>query len=157
MVTNYTITLKHMLKEFKEFAIKGNMIDMAVGIIIGGAFGKIVASLVSDVVMPPIGLLLNGVDFSTLYINLSDKTYASLAEATAAGAPTINYGVFLNEAINFLIIAFVVFMLIKQVNRFKKDAAKPEPTTRECPKCLSTISKKATRCAHCTSEVPAVA
>lgn len=153
MGTNYMIKLKHMLKEFKEFAIKGNMIDMAVGIIIGGAFGKIVASMVSDVVMPPIGLLLNGVDFSSLFLNLSDKPYATLAEAAAAGAPTINYGVFLNESINFLIIAFVVFMLVKQVNRFKKEAAKPAPTTHECPKCLSIISKKATRCAFCTSEV----
>ncbi len=120
-----------MLKEFKEFAVKGNVVDMAVGIIIGTAFGKIVTSLVTDVVMPPIGLILNNVDFSNLYFNLSSTEYATLAEAQAAGAPTINYGLFLNASINFIIIAFVVFLLIKQINRLRKtDKEAAKSTTK---------------------------
>ncbi len=146
--------MKNMLKEFKEFAVKGNMIDMAVGIIIGTAFGKIITSLVTDVIMPPIGLLLNKVDFSGLFFDLSGKGYASLAEAQAAGAPTINYGIFLDSLINFLIIAFVIFLFIKQMNRIRKTmGAKDETKTAKCPHCLSSISKKATRCAYCTSKV----
>lgn len=143
-----------MLKEFKEFAIKGNMVEMAVGIIIGTAFGKIVTSLVSDVIMPPIGLILNKVNFSNLYINLSGKEYASLSEAQAAGAPTINYGIFLDLFINFLIISFVVFLLIKQINGLrKKMGLKDEAKTIKCPYCFSSISKKATRCPNCTSKI----
>jgi large conductance mechanosensitive channel len=142
-----------MLKEFKEFAVKGNVVDMAVGIIIGTAFGKIVTSLVTDVVMPPIGLILNNVDFSNLYLNLSGTDYASLAEAQVAGAPTINYGLFLNASINFIIIAFVVFLLIKQINRLKRNDSKDEAKTVKCPYCFSMISKKATRCPSCTSKL----
>jgi large conductance mechanosensitive channel len=147
-----------MLKEFKEFAVKGNMVDMAVGVIIGTAFGKIITSLVSDVIMPPIGLVLNNVDFSNLYINLSGNSYTSLAEAQAAGAPTVNYGLFLNASINFLIIAFVVFLLIKQINHLRKSIGiKNESKTIKCPFCFSAISKKATRCPNCTSKLdPAV-
>ena len=142
-----------MLKEFKEFAVKGNMVDMAVGIIIGTAFGKIVTSLVSDVIMPPIGLILNKVDFSNLYINLSGSDYSSLAEAQAAGVPTINYGIFLDALINFIIIAFVVFLLIKQINRLRKTMGiASESKTVKCPFCFSSISKKATRCPNCTSK-----
>lgn len=144
-----------MLKEFKEFAMRGNVLDMAIGIIIGAAFGKIVTSLVNDVVMPPIGLLLGRLDFSKLYVNLSGQPYASLAEAQKAGAATINYGLFINTVIDFVIVAFVIFLLIRQVNRFKRqpEAAPTVPTTRECPFCLSVIPIKATRCPHCTSEL----
>lgn len=144
-----------MLKEFKEFAMRGNVLDMAVGIIIGVAFGKIISSFVNDVLMPPIGLLLGGADFTELYINLSETEYASLAEAREAGAATINYGVFLNTVLDFLIVAFAVFLLVQQVNRLrrKQEAAPPPPTTRECPFCLSTVALKARRCAHCTSEL----
>jgi large conductance mechanosensitive channel len=116
-----------MLKEFKEFALRGNVLDMAIGVIIGGAFGKIVSSLVSDVLMPPLGLLMGKVDFSSLFINLSDTSHPSLVAAKAAGAPTLNYGVFLQSVFDFLIIAFVIFMLVKQVNRFKKETAPPPP------------------------------
>ena len=145
-----------MLKEFKEFAMRGNVIDMAVGIIIGAAFGTIVKSLVDDVIMPPIGLLLGNVDFSNLYINLSGQDYASLAEAQKAGAATLNYGLFLNTIINFIIVAFAVFLLIRQVNRFaKKKEAPAAPTAKECPHCLSSIPIKATRCPHCTSQLQA--
>lgn len=144
-----------MLKEFKKFAMKGNVVDMAVGIIIGTAFGKIVTSLVSDIIMPPIGLLLNKVDFSNLYLNLSNDTYHSLAEAQASGAPTINYGIFLDTLINFLIVAFVVFLLIRQINRLQsRMRLASEPKTAECPYCFSHISKKATRCPNCTSDIP---
>lgn len=144
-----------MIKEFKEFAVKGNMIDMAVGIIIGTAFGKIVTSLVSDVIMPPIGLLLNKVDFSNLYIDISGNGYTSLAQAQAAGAPTINYGIFLDSLINFLIISFVVFMLVTQINHLRKKVGlKDEVKTAKCPYCFSAISKKATRCPNCTSKIP---
>ena len=143
-----------MLKEFKEFAMRGNMLDLAVGIVLGAAFGAIVASLVSDVLMPPIGLLLGGMDFKDLFIALDGKTYASLAAAKEAGAPVLAYGLFFNTIINFLIVAFAIFLLIKQVNRLKKPAPAPiAPETKECPYCLSTIALKATRCPHCTSEV----
>lgn len=148
-----------MLKEFKEFALRGNVVDMAVGIIIGGAFGTIVKSLVSDVIMPPIGLLLGGVDFSDLFITLKEGVtagpYATLAGAQSAGAVTISYGLFINAVISFLIVAFAVFMLIKGINRLEhpKEAPVAEPTTKECPHCCSTIALKATRCPNCTSEL----
>ena len=142
-----------MLKEFKDFAMRGNVLDMAIGVIIGGAFGKIVSSLVSDVLMPPIGLLMGKVDFSSLFLNLSGTPQPSLAAAKAAGAPTINYGVFLQATFDFIIIAFVIFILVKQVNRLKKPAPTVAPTTKDCPQCLSTIPLKATKCAHCTSNV----
>jgi large conductance mechanosensitive channel len=141
-----------MLKEFKEFAMRGNVLDMAVGIIIGAAFGKIITSFVSDVLMPPIGLLLGKVDFSGLFINLSGQTYATLAEAKKAGIATINYGLFLNTVLDFLIVAFVIFLLIKQVNRLNRQPA-PAPTTKDCPYCLSAIPISAVRCAHCTSQL----
>ena len=146
-----------MLKEFKDFAMRGNVVDMAVGIIIGVAFGAIINSLVKDVLMPPLGLLLGNMDFSNLYLNLSGTDYASLAAAQEAGAATINYGVFLNTVINFIIVAFAIFLLIRQVNRFsKKEEAPPaEPTTKECPFCVSEIAIKATRCPSCTSELKA--
>ncbi len=148
-----------MLKEFKEFAMRGNVVDMAVGIIIGGAFGTIVKSLVSDVIMPPIGLLLGGVDFSDLFITLKEGVtagpYTTLASAQSAGAVTISYGLFINAVISFLIVAFAVFMLIKGINRLEhlKEAPVAEPTTKECPYCCSTIAIKATRCPNCTSEL----
>jgi large conductance mechanosensitive channel len=142
-----------MLKEFREFAMKGNVLDMAIGVIIGAAFGKIVTSLVSDVLMPPIGLLMGKVDFSSLFLNLSSTPQPSLAAAKAAGTPTINYGVFLQTVFDFIIIAFVIFVLVKQVNRLKTPAAPGAPTTKDCPLCLSTIPIKATKCAHCTSSV----
>jgi large conductance mechanosensitive channel len=144
-----------MWSEFKKFVMRGNVVDLAVGIIIGGAFGKIVTSLVNDIIMPPIGLLLGSVDFASLYINLSGKTYASLADAKAAGAATINYGLFINAVIDFLIVAFVIFLLIKQVNRLKAEPAPAAPNTKECPYCLSVIPLKATRCPNCTSELKA--
>ena len=142
-----------MLKEFKEFAMKGNVLDMAIGVIIGGAFGKIVTSLVSDVLMPPLGLVLGKVDFSSLFLNLSGTPQPSLAAAKAAGAPTVNYGVFLQTVFDFIIIAFVISMIVKQVNRLKTPASPSAPTTKDCPLCLSTIPIKATKCAHCTSSV----
>ena len=144
-----------MLKEFKEFAMRGNVLDMAVGIIIGAAFGKIVAVFVSDVLMPPIGLLLGKMDFSNLFLNLTGKPYATIAEAKAAGAATINYGLFLNTVIDFIIVAFAIFLLIRQVNRLKRQPqpAPAVPTTKECPYCVSSIAIKATRCPHCTSEL----
>jgi large conductance mechanosensitive channel len=148
-----------MWKEFKEFAMRGNVVDMAVGIIIGAAFGTIVKSLVSDIIMPPIGLLLGNVDFSNLFIVLKGGAtpgpYAALADAQAAGAVTINYGAFINTIISFLIVAFAVFLLIRAMNRLKRkeDLAPAAPTTRECPFCLSTVPIKATRCAFCTSEL----
>ena len=144
-----------MFKEFKAFAMRGNVLDMAVGIIIGAAFGNIVSSFVADVLMPPIGLLLGKVDFSNLFVNLSGQNFPSLEAAKAAGAATLNYGIFLNTVIDFLIVAFAIFLLIKQVNRFtaKKEEAPAEPATKECPRCLSPIPIKATRCAHCTSDI----
>jgi len=143
-----------MLKEFKAFAMRGNVLDMAVGIVIGVAFGGIVTSFVQDILMPPIGRLVGHVDFSNLFINLGDTHYDTLAAAKAAGAATINYGLFLNTVINFLIVAFAIFLLIRQVNRFEpKPAPAAAPTTRECPYCLTAVPLKATRCAHCTSEL----
>ena len=140
-----------MLKEFKDFAMKGNVLDMAIGVIIGGAFGKIVSSLVGDVLMPPIGLLMGKVDFSSLFVNLSGSPQPSLAAAKAAGIPTINYGLFLQTVFDFLIIAFVIFMVVKQINRLKKESPAGPPTTKACAHCLSTIPINASRCAHCTS------
>lgn len=149
-----------MLKDFKEFAMRGNVVDMAVGIIIGGAFGTIVKSLVSDVIMPPIGLLLGGVDFSDLFVTLQEGSvagpYPTLAAAQEAGAVTVSYGLFVNSVISFLIVAFAVFLLIRAINKLDKEEeeeAPAEPTTKECPHCFSEISIKATRCPHCTSEV----
>ena len=142
-------------EEFKAFVMRGNVIDMAVGVIIGGAFGKIVSSMVSDIIMPPIGLLLGKVDFSSLYINMSGKAFASLAEAQKAGAPTLNYGLVLNNVINFLIVAFVIFIMIQQINKLSKPAkpaAPAAPTTKECPFCCSTVAIKAVRCPNCTSQ-----
>jgi large conductance mechanosensitive channel len=146
-----------MVKEFKEFALRGNVIDLAIGVIIGAAFGKIVTSFVNDILMPPIGLLLGNVDFSNLFINLSGQPYGSLEEAQAAGAATINYGLFINTVLDFIIVAFVIFLLVRQVNRMRREREAPpaEPTTRECPYCLSTVPLKATRCPHCTSELEA--
>jgi large conductance mechanosensitive channel len=145
-----------MLKEFKEFAMRGNVLDMAVGIIMGAAFGKIVTSFVGDVLMPPMGLILGRVDFSNLFINLSGKSYASLAEAKAAGAATLNVGLFINTVIDFVLVAFAIFLLVKQVNRLRRQPEVPAvPTTRECLYCLSSIPIKATRCPHCTSELKA--
>ncbi len=142
-----------LLGEFREFALRGNMLDMAVGIIVGAAFGRVVSSLVSDIIMPPIGLLTGRSDFSSHFVNLSGKAYATLAEAKAAGAATINYGVFLNAVFDFLIVAFAVFMLIRQVNRLKSAPAPASPATKDCPYCFSTIPVHATRCAHCTSSL----
>ncbi len=148
-----------MLKEFKEFAMRGNVVDMAVGIIIGAAFGTIVKSLVADIIMPPIGLLLGNVDFSNLFLVIkqgaSAGTFATVAEAQKAGAVTINYGVFINTVISFLVVAFSVFVLIRGMNKLnrKEEAVPEEPTTKECPKCFSTIAINATRCAFCTSEL----
>jgi len=144
-----------MFREFREFAVRGNVLDMAVGIIIGAAFGKIVGSLVEDILMPPIGRLLGRVDFSNLFLSLSGQHYDTLATAKAAGAATLNYGVFLNTVINFLIVAFAVFLLVHQANRMKKRQPAPAPaapTNKDCPHCLSTIPLKASRCAHCTSD-----
>jgi large conductance mechanosensitive channel len=138
------------MDEFKAFALRGNVLDMAVGVIIGGAFGKIVSSMVSDILMPPIGLLLGKVDFSSLFVNLSGQAYPSLAAAKAAGAPTINYGVFLQNVLDFLIIALVVFLVVKQVNRLQAQPA-ATPTTKECPHCAMAIPVRASRCPHCTS------
>jgi large conductance mechanosensitive channel len=143
-----------MFKEFKEFAIRGNVIDLTIGIIIGGAFGKIITSLVNDIIMPPIGLLLGKVDFSTLFINLTGKSYATLAAAREAGAATINYGLFLNTVIDFIIVAFVIFLLVRQINRMKKPAQTVAATAKECPFCCSIIPLKASRCPNCTSEQP---
>ena|ERR1700686_437236 len=143
-----------MFKEFKEFAMKGNVLDMAIGIIIGATFGKIISSLVSDVMMPPLGLLLHHVDFSNLFISLDGNSYPTMAAAKAAGAATLNYGMFINTVIEFLIVAFAVFLLIRQVNRWtSKPAPVAAPTTRPCPYCFSEIALKATRCPDCTSNV----
>lgn len=142
-----------MLKEFKEFAMRGNVLDMAVGIIIGAAFGKIVTSFVSDVLMPPLGLLLGKVDFANLFINLSGQSYPSLAAAKEAGAATLNYGLFINTVIDFVFVAFAVFLLVKQVNRFKRQPAAAAPATKDCPFCASAIPIPATRCPHCTSQL----
>jgi large conductance mechanosensitive channel len=147
-----------MWKEFKEFAMRGNVLDLAIGIIIGAAFGKIITSLVNDIIMPPIGLILGRVDFSNLFINLSGQSFASLAEAKAAGAPTINYGMFLNTVIDFVIVAFAIFLLVRFINRLSRqpEATPAAPTTRECPFCVSMIPLRATRCPQCTSTLQAV-
>jgi large conductance mechanosensitive channel len=145
-----------MLKEFREFAMRGNVVDMAVGIVIGAAFGAIVQSLVADVIMPPIGLILGNVDFSNLFVVLKEGAavapYASLAEAQKAGAVTINYGKFLNSVVSFIIVAFAVFLLIRAINKVKKQE-QTKPATKECPQCCSTISVKAKRCPNCTSQL----
>jgi len=149
-----------MFKEFREFAFKGNMIDLAVGVIIGGAFGKVITSIVNDLIMPLIGLLLGKMDFSSLYIPLDGKSYESFKDAVAAEAPMFKYGVFISNMLDFLIVAFTIFFVLKQLNRFKKKQApaeEPKPvTTKECPKCLSEVPLKATRCKYCTSELVAV-
>lgn len=146
-----------MWKDFKAFIMRGNVLDLAVGIIIGAAFGAIVTSFVKDIIMPPIGLLLGRVDFTNLYINLSGTPYDSLAKAQAAGAPTINYGVFINTIINFLIVALVIFLVVRWFNHMQESRQKPAPaaapTTKECPYCYSTINIKATRCPDCTSQL----
>jgi large conductance mechanosensitive channel len=144
-----------MLKEFREFAIKGNAVDLAVGVIIGAAFGKIVSSLVADIVMPPIGMLLGKVDFSNLFLNLTGTHYNSLKEAKDAGAATLNYGVFLNNVLDFLIVAFSVFLIVRQINRLRGPAPAPPPATKDCPSCLMAIPLKATKCGHCTSNLTA--
>ncbi|MGH9713755.1 MAG: large conductance mechanosensitive channel protein MscL [Candidatus Acidiferrales bacterium] len=144
-----------MLKEFKEFAMRGNVLDMAVGIIIGAAFGKIITSFVGDVLMPPFGRVLGKVDFSNLFLNISGKSYDSLAAAKAAGAATINYGLFLNAIIDFMIVAFVIFLLVRQVNRWKTPAPAAAPTAKDCPYCCTAVPMKATRCPYCTSELRA--
>jgi large conductance mechanosensitive channel len=145
--------MNNIAEEFKKFATRGNMVDMAIGIIVGGAFGRVVNSLVSDIVMPPIGLLLGGVDFSDLYINLSSETYGSLTEAQAAGAATINYGSFMDNAMSFLVIAASVFLMIKFINKLRQEEPKPKPATKEkeCPYCLNNINIRASRCPNCTS------
>jgi len=142
-----------MLKEFKEFALKGSLLDLAIGFILGGAFGKIVTSLVNDIIMPPIGLLLGKVNFTDLYWALDGGTYASLQAAKDAGAPTLNYGLFLNTIIDFVIVAFVLFLIIKQVNKLRKPAPAAAPTTKDCPYCKTSIPIGATRCPNCTSEL----
>lgn len=142
-----------MWKEFREFALKGSMIDLAIGIIIGAAFGKVITSLVNDVIMPPIGLLLGKVDFSSLYLNLSGKDFASMQEAIDAGAPILKYGLFVNTLIEFFIIAFVIFFVVKNINNLRKKQTEAEPETKDCQYCLSSIPVKATRCPNCTSEL----
>jgi len=143
-----------VFKEFKEFAMRGNVVDLAVGVIIGAAFGKIVSSLVEDVIMPPIGHLVGHVNFSELFINLSGKSYATLKDAKADGAPTLNYGIFLNSVITFLIVAFVVFLVVQLVNRWtKKGEAPAAPTTKDCPQCAMMIPIAAKRCGHCTTQL----
>jgi len=144
-----------MFNEFKKFAMRGNVVDLAIGIIIGASFGKIITSLVSDVLMPPIGLILGKVDFSSLFVNISGKSYGSLAEAKAAGAATINYGLFLNTIVDFLIVAFVIFLLVQQINRWNKPAPAPLATTKDCGYCATAIPIKATRCPNCTSQLTA--
>ena len=144
-----------MLREFKEFISRGNVIDLATAVVIGAAFGKIVDSLVKDIIMPPIGLVLGKVDFANLFINLGSGEYASLAEAQAAGAPTINYGNFLNQIITFIIVAFAIFMIIKQTNRFRRASEPAAPTEKACPHCLMMVPLAATKCAHCTSALTA--
>ena len=141
------------ISEFKEFAVKGNVIDMAVGIIIGAAFGSIVNSLVKDVIMPPVGMLMGGINFADMFLALDGKSYASLAEAQAAAAPTINYGLFINAIISFIIVALAIFGRVRQVNALKKQPAPAEPNTKECPYCKESIPKAAVKCSHCTSDL----
>jgi large conductance mechanosensitive channel len=142
-----------MLKEFRDFVMRGNVMDLAVGVIIGGAFGKIVSSLVTDIIMPPIGLLLNGVDFSNLFVSLNGQAYATLADAQKAGAPTLNYGSFINNIIDFVIIALVIFLMIRAINRLQRPAPAAAPSTKDCPHCFTVIPIKATRCPNCTSQL----
>jgi large conductance mechanosensitive channel len=143
-----------MWQEFKEFIARGNVFDLAVGIVIGAAFVTVVNSFVNDILMPPVGLLMGGVDFSDLYVNLSGEAYASLAAATAAGAPTINYGLFLNNVLSFLVVAFAVFLLVKQYNRLRApQEPEPAPVAKECPYCRMSVPVAAVRCAHCTSDL----
>jgi large conductance mechanosensitive channel len=142
-----------MLKEFKQFAMRGNVLDMAVGIIIGVAFGRIITSLVNDIIMPPLGLILGKVDFSSLFLNISGTSYATLAEAKIHSAPTINYGMFINTVIDFLIVAFAIFLVVRQVNRWSKPAPAAAPTTKVCPYCATEIPIAATKCPNCTSEI----
>lgn len=144
-----------MLKEFRDFAIKGNVIDLAVAVILGAAFGKIVASFVGDVLMPPLGLALGNVNFASMFIDLSGKGFATLEEAKKAGAPTLNYGAFLQSIVDFVLVAFPVFLLVRSVNKLKKKEEPAPPSTKECPYCISAVPIKATRCAHCTSELKA--
>ncbi len=149
-----------MLKEFKEFVMRGNVVDMAVGIVIGAAFGAIVKSLVSDIIMPPVGILLGNVDFSNLFVIIKEGSvagpYSTVADAQKAGAVTVNYGLFVNSILSFLIVAFSVFLLVKNINDLRRKQEMPAaPDTRECPYCLSSVPIKATRCAHCTSELKA--
>lgn len=146
-----------MLKEFKEFALRGNVLDLAIGIVIGAAFGRIVSSFVDDILMPPLGMLIGGVDFNSLFVSLNGVSYSSIAAAKEAGAPTINYGLFINAIITFILVAFAVFLLVKQVNRMRSEPQPQTPTGRDCPYCLSNIPRKATRCAQCTAEIPAAA
>jgi large conductance mechanosensitive channel len=144
-----------MFKEFKEFAMRGNVIDLAVGVIIGAAFGKIVSSAVQDIIMPPIGMLLKNVTFSNLFITLNGQHFDSLADAQKVGAPTLNYGIFLNNVLDFLIVAFCVFLLVQQVNRWtrKPQPAPAEPTTKECPQCTTAIPIRAKKCPNCTAQI----
>jgi large conductance mechanosensitive channel len=143
-----------MLKEFKAFAMRGSVLDLAVGIILGGAFGKIITSLVSDIIMPPIGLLLGRINFAGLFVSLTGERFPSLAEAQAAGAPTINYGLFLSTIVDFILVALVIFLLVKQINRLAPKPAPAAPaTTKDCPYCQTAISIKATRCPNCTSQL----
>ena len=142
-----------MFQEFKKFIMKGNVLDLAVAVIIGGAFGSIVTSLVNDIIMPPIGMLLGRINFKDLFINLSGSDYASLADAQAAGAATINYGNFINTVVNFLIVAFVIFLIVRSFNQMKKPEAPAAPITKDCPSCQTAIPIKATRCPHCTSQL----
>lgn len=145
-----------MLREFKTFVMRGNVLDLAIGVILGGAFGKIVTSFVQDILMPPIGLMLGGVDFTNLFINLGSGTYETLAAAQEAGVPTLNYGLFLNVVIDFLIVSFAIFMVIRAVNRMQRqpeEAPAAAPTTKECPYCKTQIAIEATRCPNCTSQL----
>lgn len=142
-----------MWQEFKKFISRGNVIDLAIGIIIGGAFGKIVTSFVNDIIMPPIGLVLGKIDFSNLFIDLTGTGYKTLAQAKEAGAPTLNYGVFLSTVIDFLIVAFIIFLIVCQLNKMKKPAPAPAPATKTCPYCATEIPLQATRCPHCTSQL----
>ena len=142
-----------MWQEFKKFISRGNVIDLAIGIIIGGAFGKIVTSFVNDIIMPPIGLVLGKIDFSNLFIDLTGTGYKTLAQAKEAGAPTLNYGIFLSTVIDFLIVAFIIFLIVCQLNKMKKPAPAPAPATKTCPYCATEIPLQATRCPHCTSQL----
>ena len=144
-----------MIKEFKDFIARGNVVDLAVAVVIGAAFGAIVTSLVNDIIMPPIGYLLGGVDFASLFISINGQSYPSIAAAKSAGAATINYGLFIQTVINFLIIALVIFFIIKAINAMKKPAPAPAPSTKDCPYCKTTIPLAATRCPNCTSQLTA--